>query len=115
MPSVLVGNQSGGQPIVSGNPWSGQNPVPQGGIQLRWDGTASGYLYVGLSGNLTVASGGLYQSGSAWSGMLDGMQLSPGDTYWIPRIATGISGNINIFVTADAAASGQGRLYWEAY
>ena len=116
MPSVLVGNQSGGQPIISGYPWSGIAPTPPiGGIQLRWDPNASGFCYIALSGRMTVGSGGLFQSGTAYSGLLDGMVLTPGDPYWLPRLVCGPSGSINIRVLCDAAASGQARLYYEVF
>jgi hypothetical protein len=64
---------------------------------------------------MTVGSGGLFQSGTAWSGAMDGMVLTPGDTYWIPRIGTGMSGHYDIRVACDAAASGQGRMYFEIF
>lgn len=113
MPSILIGNPlaSGPQIIVSGNPWSG-HITPVGGVQLRWDKNASGNCYIGLSGAMTVTSGGMFLSGG---GLLDGMQISPGDAYWIPRIGTGISGSISIYAGCDATASGQGRLYYEIF
>ena len=112
MPSFLMSNRSGGDLLLSGNPWSGQLR-PQGGIQVRWDKNASGNAFVGLSGGMTVQSGGFFLSGS--SGMLDGMQLAPGDTYWIPHIATGASGLFSVYITCEVAASGQGRVYYEVF
>lgn len=114
MPSTLLGNPlaSGAQIIVSGNPWSGQNPRPQGGIQLRLSPTASGNAYVGLSGGMTVTSGGMFLSGG---GLLDGMVMAAGDSYWIPRIGTGQSGSYNVYAQVDAAASGQARLHYEIF
>ena len=116
---MRVGNRSGGQPIISGFPWgSGPNlkvHFPRTGVQLRWSANASGYCYIGLSGGMTVNSGGVLQSGTDWVGVRDGMQLVPGDAYFVPRIGTGRSGLLEIFATCDAAASGQGRLYFEIY
>lgn len=109
MPSILLGNQSGGQILVSGNPWSG-SIRPQGGVQLRLARNASGNAYIGLSGGVTISSGGFLQSGG---GLLDGMIMGPGDSYFIPRIGTGVSGAFSIYAAGDAAVSGQGRLYWE--
>lgn len=111
MPSYIIGNRSGGDPVISGMPWSGKI-VPQGGIQLRLDKNASGNAYIGLSGGTTVNSGGFFLSGG---GLLDGMQLTPGDGYWIPHIATGPSGFINVVASCDSAASGQARLFYEVF
>ena len=118
MPSFLFGGRSGGDVLISGWPWSGnQAQFPQGGIQIRMgqgSGNLSGYLYVGLSGGTTVQSGGYF--GSGLSGMLDGMQLGAGDSYWIPRIGTGkTSGAINVFLAGDAAVSGLARVYYEVF
>jgi len=114
MPSVLIGSPlaSGAQIIVSGFPWSGQPATPQGGIQLRLSPTSSGNIYIGLSGNITMTSGGMFLSGG---GLADGMILAPGDPYWIPRIATGLSGNITIYARHDVACSGQARLFYEKF
>ena len=114
MPSFVVGNPlaSGPQIIVSGNPWSGFFAKPIGGIQLRADRNNSGVLWVGLSGDLTVTSGGMFLSGGGFS---DGMPMYPGDPYFIPRIADGLSGNYSVYVRHDAACSGQGRLYYEIF
>ena len=116
MPSFIIGNRSGGDPVVSGNPWSGQVGIagqfPTGGVQLGLDKDASGCAYVALSGGVTVRSGGFFLSGG---GLLDGVQVHPGGAYFIPRIATGPSGFINIFVACDAAASGQARLFYDVY
>lgn len=120
MPSVIVGGASGGQNILSGAMFSGRI-APIGGVQLRWDRTASGNLYVGLSGGVTRTSGGvLGVSGTYLSGQMDGMVLYPGDPYFIPKLGTGgntsfTSGGPSIWVTPDAAASGQGRLFWQVY
>jgi len=111
MPSYLIGNRSGGDLLVSGNPWSGQIR-PQGGVQLRLDKNASGTAYVAFSGGMTVTSGSVWLSGG---GLMDGSPLYPGDALFVPRIATGASGSFSLYVMADAAASGQARLYYDVY
>lgn len=117
MPSVIVGAISGGMQLVSGNFWSGVAAFrPQGTVQLRWDPTlSSGRCYVGFSGGITTGSGAVIGSGGIASGMLDGMILNPSDSYMIPRLAFGLSGNLDIFVTCDAAVSGVGRLWFEIF
>jgi hypothetical protein len=120
MPSTLLGNPylSGGQLIVSGNPWSGQIR-PVGGIQLFLATNSSGNAYITLSGGVrpasggpTINSGGFFLSGG---GLMDGMPLGPGASYFIPRIGTGPSGVINIYANCDQACSGQARLYYEVF
>lgn len=114
MPSMQIGLVSGGQIIISGNPWSG-HISPQGLITFRWQRAASGNVYVGFSGGLTVNSGGFATSGGfAHSGLLDGMEIGPGDVYSTPRIATGLSGNFSVYATPDAGASGN-RMYYEVF
>lgn len=109
----MLGNRSGGDPLISGNPWSGFNAqFPLGGIQLGLDKDASGSVYVALSGGVTIKSGGFFLSGG---GLMDGVQVKPGGSYFIPRSATGPSGSITIFVACDPAASGQARLYYDPY
>lgn len=113
MPSVLIGNPllSGPQVVVSGNPWSGRvNPV--GGIQFRLAKNASGNVYIGLSGNVTLNSGGMFMSGG---GLADGMLVGPGDAYWVPKLGMATSGTYSVYARHDAAVSGQGRLYWEPF
>lgn len=114
MPSTLLGNPvlSGAQIILSGDPWTGQKAMPQGGIQLRLDKNSSGNVYIGYSGGITVTSGGMFLSGG---GLLDGMPLYPGDAMWVPRIATGVSGTFAVYARHDVACSGQGRLYFEVF
>lgn len=113
MPSVLVSPLSGGMILYSGNLWSGQGAFhPVGSIQLRLSPDASGNAYVGFSGNLTVNSGGIFGSGAG--GRMDGMIMTPGDSYNIPKLAF-ISGQCNIYMSCDAACSGQARMYWEAF
>lgn len=113
MPSTVVGNHpaSGPMILVSGNPWSGQN-VPVGGIQLYLHPNASGMVYVGLSGAMTLNSGSVFLSGG---GLNDAMAIAPGGAYFIPRVAFKTSGTVNVYVHNDAAASGQARLFYEIY
>lgn len=111
MPSFIFGGSSGGDLLISGNPWSGQIR-PQAGIQLKLGSTSPGNIYVGLSGGVTVSSGGFFQSGG---GLMDGMEITPGQSYWIPRVATGLSGNISIYVNGEGACSGVSRIYYEVY
>lgn len=114
MPSVRIGVVSGGQIVLSGVPWSG-TACPQGLVVLRWERAASGNIYIALSGNMTVNSGGFSTSGGfAHSGLLDGMQLGPGEVYTIPKIGLQTSGTFTVYATPDAAASGN-RLYFEIY
>ena len=116
MPSVIVGipDASGLQQLISGNPWSGAL-VPTGGVQLRLSRNASGSIYVGLSGTVRLNSGGVFLFGG--SGLLDGMEVGPGDAYFIPKMAfPGYrSGNYDVYFWHDAAASGRARLYFEAF
>lgn len=81
-----------------------------GGVQLRCDITG-GRAYVGLSGGVTIQSGGFTLSG----GYLDGIPMASGDTYFIPRLGLGLSGVPLVYVATDAAASGNGRMYWEIF
>ncbi len=121
MPSVLIANHvSGGMPLISGNPWSGKLPMPQSVLNLRAAQSNSGMVYVGFSGGVTVNSGGFPLSGG---GMLDGVEVGPGQSYAIPRAVfdrggtSGFysnSGGFGIFVKCDPAASGGfARLYYE--
>lgn len=113
MASTIIGNPlaSGPQQIVSGNPWSGQ-PGPVGGVQLYLDPTASGKVYVGLSGTMTLTSGGMFLSGG---GLNDGVPMAPGNSYFIPKMAFPVSGSYNIYVRHDATCSGQARLWYERF
>lgn len=116
MPSVILNGQSGGQPILSGNVYSGRgpgNPV-QGLVQLRFTTpvAASGQAYVGLSGGVTVNSGTV--AGMS-GGLLDGLPLRDGDSFAIPKLAFNVSGLPNVFVACDPGVSGVGRLYFEIF
>ncbi len=123
MPSILLSAASGAPfPIWSGNIWSGQGwPKPVGGVQLRLHPNASGNAYIYLSGNstsgiqMTINSGGPLLSGASGVGLNDGMIMAPGDSYFVPKLGDGASGVLSIFTNCDAAASGQSRLYWEAF
>lgn len=114
MPSFIIGNPlaSGPQIVISGDVFSG-HPTPAGGVQIRLHPNASGNVYYGFSGGLTLNSGGFFLSGTL--GPLDGMILAPGDAAFIPKLAIGPSGTMNIYFRHDAACSGQARIYWEAY
>lgn len=120
MPSTLLFVQSGGQLLVSGGifsgtPWSltkWQGTASQvGGIQMKLSRTAPDTIYVGLpnlSGTVnTFLSGGSLSSG----GMTDGMELAPGDSYFIPMSRL-ISGIQTPRLMGPATASG-GRVFWE--
>lgn len=131
MPQILLGAQSGGINILSGNYWSGQGTNhPVGGVQLMAHPNNSGIIYVALSGPIGLNSGGVsvtqnsgvfQQSGSIASGLgnMDGMPLTAGTPYFIPRLAfpQSSSGVIlpQIWVTPDANCSGQARVNWEIY
>lgn len=114
MPSVIVGNHppSGPMILVSGCPWSGVGKQPVGGVQLHLDQTASGRIYVGLSGACTLTSGGVFLSGG---GLADAMPMAPGGAYFIPAMAFKTSGTMTVYVHCDLACSGQGRLYYEVF
>lgn len=117
MPSVIIGNPvaSGAQQVIVGNPFSG-NPKPITGILFRLDRSASGSVYLGIqqSGLVNLNLGGMFLSGGE-SGFLDGMQLPPGQTYFIPKGALNYysSGYWPVFARHDAECSGQARLYYE--
>lgn len=124
MPSTIVGNFSGGVLLVSGNILSGTifdvgvdypgGGGRVGGIQLKLAKLAPGTVFVGLpnyymqSGiSTTLSSGGALSSG----GLLDGMEVNPGEDYFIPKSRL-ISGLQSVRVVMEAAASG-GRIHWE--
>lgn len=113
MASLLPGFVSGGASLVSGNPFSG-TMTPWAGVQLRSAFDASGSVYVGValglaSGGITILSGGALSSG----GMADGMELRPGDAYYVPRLLC--SGQVDkILVAVPVAVSGRCRIFWDA-
>lgn len=108
MPSLIVGAQSGGVPIVSGNPYSGKFPQ-FGGVSLRVTTNSSGSAFVAYSGNITMFSGGALTSG----GLRDGLELRVGD----PAVGIAIppNGLEGIYATVAATVSGQVRLAWNPY
>ena len=110
MPSALLFSQSGGIGLVSGAIFSG-TPLPIGGIQFKLAKAAPSLIYVclpNLSGSVaTGTSGGSLTSG----GLSDGMEVSPGDAYFVPRSRL-VSGIETPRLIVPAAASG-GRLFWE--
>ena len=112
MPSTVLFNQSGGIGLVSGNIFSG-GPQLVGGVQLKLAAAAPGLIYVGLpnlSGTVsTSVSGGSLSSG----GLADGMELSPGDGYFVPKTRL-VSGIETVRLIVPATASG-GRLFWDVF
>ena len=108
MASQLLEFTSGGQRLISGNPWSGRQPPTL--IEIRAAGTNSGSVYVGLSGGFTINSGRFGLSGAS---LMDGTPIAPGGLYTVPRSILHGSGTYNIFVNPDANCSGQARLYFE--
>ena len=115
MPStVLFGLQSGGQPLVSGDVFSGAYPLgrlPIGNLAIRLSSLASGVIYVGLpslSGASTLNSGGNLASG----GMGDALELAPGQTLTISN-ARLVSGILTPRIHAPALQSGF-RVYWDS-
>lgn len=114
MPSLVVGAQSGGVPLLNSgaNPYSGGRVLPGiNGIELLVGSTSgpqfSGAVYVGLSGNITIQSGGGMSSG----GIGDGMELVRGSYY---RMALGANGIDDVWFSTYAASSGS-RVYWRPY
>lgn len=98
--------------VVSGNVWSGQTAQPIGGIQFLLAPYSSGNAYIGLSGSLTITSGGMFLSGG---GLSDGMLISPGTAYFIPKLKFPVSGQCSVWAWTDATSSGQARLFWETF
>lgn len=113
MPSTVLTPLSGGVNLVSGNVLSG-TAFPFGGITLKMSTiSGTGPVYVGVGnptisgGVVTVTSGGSLTSG----GMLDGVELVAGDTYFVPKSRLG-SGVTTIMVGVPATSSGS-RLFWD--
>ena len=117
MPGIRLNNQSGGQLAISGAWYSGNGSEPIGSILFRAAVYNSGAMYVGLSGGITINSGGLNLSGFAnGSGLMDAVPVYPGDCYQLPRLATlRYSGNFNVYIATDPAVSGQGYAFWEIF
>ena len=116
MPSVILGNVSGGQQIILTNIWSGI--FENHGVQLRWAGP--GNAYVSVYSNVTVNSGTVSNTGVNSGGTNDGMIVLSGERYNVPplvinNIGGTASGIFNIYALCDAASSGVGRMYFEPW
>lgn len=115
MPSTIVGNISGGALLVSGDVYSGFAGMLVGSLQLKLAASAPGIVYCGLpnlSGNYpSINSGGALGSGLSGYVFTDGMEMSPGDSYNIPkhRLISGIQTPRFVMV----AGSSGGRVFWE--
>lgn len=107
MPSFLVGAQSGGVQVMSGNPWSG-SPTQPTGCWFRVSQAVSGLVYQGYSGGLTINSGVALATG----GFLDGIERGPGEEW---NVALGPAGIPGIHFTCVAGVSGTLRVYFDPY
>lgn len=109
MPSTLLGAQSGGVVLVSGNPYGANRnlgtPVVRG-IYLRLASTSSGNAYWGYSGDITVTSGGALASG----GMRDGFEIRPGDAPITIKLPP--DGPDSVVMTVASTVSGFVRAFW---
>ena len=117
MPSTIVGVISGGALLVSGSLTSGSPQDPVGGLQIKLAAGAPGIVYVGLpnlSGNYpSTISGGALASGLSGYYLTDGMELSPGDSYFIPK--TRLTSGLATPRFVMAAASSGSRVFWESF
>lgn len=116
MPSSIVGDISGGALLLSGGVYSGSAQIYKaGGLQLKLAAGAPGIVYAGLpnlSGNYpSTISGGALASGLSGYLYTDGMEMSPGGSYFIPRVRL-VSGIETVRFVMPAASSG-GRVSWE--
>lgn len=113
MPSTTMVPASGGIPLVESGlaqTFSGGPYRVVGGLQLRYDVSGPGVIYVRLPNH----SGLVVTGGSGVSGavdFLDGMPLGRGDSYFIPNLRL-YSGLETPRISVPAAASG-GHLFWE--
>jgi hypothetical protein len=109
MPSSIIGAQSGGVPLVSGF-WQ-QNAVGAGGVFVANSSSSSGSVFFGLSGGVTLSSGGALASG----GMLDGCELRVGTSVILPPawLRSGNNDPFSLVFSVPAAISGQARVFWE--
>lgn len=114
MPSTVMIPVSGGMGLVlsgQGNLFSGTWSQTRGGIQLRYDVSGPGIVYM----NLPNASGGFIPTAtSGLSGVTtfsDGMPLGRGDSFFIPKVRLS-SGLETPRFAVPAAASG-GFLFWQ--
>lgn len=104
MPSTPIGS-SGSWQMVSGNPYSGLNPVPVGGFQIRWATNASGQVFIGFSGNVTGGSGGF----------TDGMYLNPGDPMFVPKLIFNQSGSYPVWAIVASGVQSGTLLSWQPF
>lgn len=119
MPSLIVGNISGGVFLMSGDVFSGTAVWHRaGGLTIKVAAGAPGIIGVGLpdlSGTVNTFSSGLWTtsgvSGALSIGQADAMELSPGGTYTIPKYRL-TSGVMTPRLLCPAASSG-GRAHWE--
>jgi hypothetical protein len=97
--------------LVSGAIFSGFSQGIVGGINFKLSASGAGPIFLStpnFSGALpTMNSGGTLSSG----GLADGMELSPGQTYFIPKLRL-VSGVQSVRVDTPAASSGS-RLFWD--
>ena len=122
MPSTMFLFQSGGMGLMaSGQTFSGSfldvgrmGPgcySQAGGVQLKLAKLAVGTVYIGLpglSGTVnTINSGG----SESFSGLPDGMELNPGDAFFVPRYRLR-SGLESVRILGTAGESGA-RIFWE--
>ena len=116
MPSTVMVPASGGIGLVQSgdaNMWSGQWPRVVGGLQLRYDVSGPGTIYISpgplLSGIVVTQTSGT----SGVPSYTDGMVLAAGDAFFIPkqRLCSGLE---TPRVGVPAAASG-GFLFWEPF
>lgn len=118
MPGLLLeGHISGGVNILSGNFFSGVGSKPYSQVFLKAWPANSGTVYVGLSGGVTVLSGGFHLSGGVGgaNGIRNGMPLARSETYIVPKLGFTLSGSPAIFVQPDAACSGQAWIFFEPF
>lgn len=117
MPSSIVGDISGGALLVSGSLFSGSHLAVVGGLQIKRATADAGLIYCGLpnlSGNYpSTISGGALASGLSGYYLTDGMEMSPGDSYFIPRVRL-VSGVLTPRFVMPAASSGA-RVFWEIF
>lgn len=106
MPSILLGFQSGGAPLCSGDFFSGRvGGSPRGiFVQNAWD--SSGAIYLAWSGNVTITSGGMLSSG----GTMDGREVGPGRSMGYPLPP---GGPASVYAICTAGVSGRVRLFWD--
>jgi hypothetical protein len=119
MPSVIIGQPlaSGPQVIISGNYFSGSSgrAYPVGGVFFKMPFDASGQVYIGLSGGMSLNSGTALPGGGMLSGQLDGIPLGKSESYTIPALVfkSQASGFAGVFARHDPAVSGITRLSFE--